>query len=176
MAAPVSVDGAAFLREHVESASPDLLRAMVKTFAEALMSAEADALCGAGCGERSDERVNSCNAELRMMQLRAASDADGIGAASARHEQECGAVWSVVRAALAERYLAGVSPVVMDDFEQAVGAWRRTQNGPTVREHADFFAASAVAVTRPDAVISLLAAQRPRAGASSAARPVTPQP
>jgi putative transposase len=61
MAAPVSVDGAAFLREHVESASPDLLRAMVKTFAEALMSAEADALCGAGYGERSDERVNSRN-------------------------------------------------------------------------------------------------------------------
>jgi putative transposase len=61
MAAPLSVDGAAFLREHVESASPDLLRAMVKTFAEALMSAEADALCGAGYGERSDERVNSRN-------------------------------------------------------------------------------------------------------------------
>jgi putative transposase len=61
MAAPLSVDGAAFLREHVESASPDLLRAMVKTFAEALMSAEADALCGAGYGERSDERTNQRN-------------------------------------------------------------------------------------------------------------------
>ena len=61
MAAPVSVDGAAFLREQLQSASPDLLRAMVKTFAEALMSAEADALCGAGYGERSDERVNQRN-------------------------------------------------------------------------------------------------------------------
>ncbi|GAA2647763.1 IS256-like element IS1081 family transposase [Dactylosporangium fulvum] len=61
MAAPVSVDGAAFLREHIESASPDLLRTMVKTFAEALMSAEADALCGAGYGERSDERTNQRN-------------------------------------------------------------------------------------------------------------------
>src|SRR5436190_15301953 len=61
MAAPVSVDGATFLREQLESASPDLLRAMVKTFAEALMSAEADALCGAGYGERSDERVNQRN-------------------------------------------------------------------------------------------------------------------
>ncbi|MDG6108038.1 hypothetical protein [Dactylosporangium aurantiacum] len=47
MAAPLRVDGAAFLREYVESASPDLLRAMVKTFTEALMSAEADAVCGA---------------------------------------------------------------------------------------------------------------------------------
>jgi hypothetical protein len=28
-------------------------------FVEALMSAEGDALCGAGCGERSEKRVNS---------------------------------------------------------------------------------------------------------------------
>jgi hypothetical protein len=37
------------------------LRATVKTFADALMSAEADAVCGAGYGERSPERVNSRN-------------------------------------------------------------------------------------------------------------------
>jgi putative transposase len=37
----------AWLRKQLEHASPDLLRAMVKEFAEALMSAEADALCGA---------------------------------------------------------------------------------------------------------------------------------
>jgi putative transposase len=61
MAAPTSVDGATFLREHIESASPDLLRSMLKTFAEALMSAEADAVCGAGYGERSDERTNQRN-------------------------------------------------------------------------------------------------------------------
>jgi putative transposase len=34
---------------------------MVKTFAEALMSADADAACGAAYGQRSDERVNSRN-------------------------------------------------------------------------------------------------------------------
>jgi transposase-like protein len=34
---------------------------MVKTFAEALMSAEADAMCGAPYGERSDERTNQRN-------------------------------------------------------------------------------------------------------------------
>src|SRR5256886_2108990 len=61
MTAPKSVDPAGFLREQLESASPDLLRAMVKTFAEALMSAEADAVCGAPYGQRSDERVNSRN-------------------------------------------------------------------------------------------------------------------
>jgi transposase-like protein len=34
---------------------------MVKTFAEALMSAEADTLCGAAYGQRSEERTNSRN-------------------------------------------------------------------------------------------------------------------
>ena len=34
---------------------------MVQDFAEALMGAEADALCGAGYGERSPERVNRRN-------------------------------------------------------------------------------------------------------------------
>jgi hypothetical protein len=61
MTAPKSVDPAAFLREQLASASPDLLRDMVKTFADALMSAEADTLCGASYGERSEERTNSRN-------------------------------------------------------------------------------------------------------------------
>ena len=61
MTAPKSVDPAGFLREQLESASPDLLRAMVKTFADALMSAEADAVCGAPYGQRSEERTNSRN-------------------------------------------------------------------------------------------------------------------
>ena len=61
MAVVESVNVTGLLREHLESASPDVLRAMVKTFADALMSAEAEALCGAGYGERSDERTNSRN-------------------------------------------------------------------------------------------------------------------
>src|SRR5205814_10180280 len=61
MTAPKSVYPAGFLREQLESASPDLLRAMVKTFADALMSAEADAICGAPYGRRSEERTNSRN-------------------------------------------------------------------------------------------------------------------
>ncbi|MEV4132273.1 IS256 family transposase [Dactylosporangium sp. NPDC049742] len=74
MAVPKSVDATSFLREHLETASPDLLRAMVKTFAEALMSAEADAVCGAPYGERSDERTNSRNGyRLRDWDTRAGS-------------------------------------------------------------------------------------------------------
>jgi transposase-like protein len=61
MTAPKSVDPAGLLREQLESASPDLLRAMIKTLADALMSAEADAACGAAYGERSETRVNSRN-------------------------------------------------------------------------------------------------------------------
>jgi len=61
MTAPKSVDPAGLLREQLASASPDMLRAMIKTFADALMSAEADAVCGAAYGQRSDERVNSRN-------------------------------------------------------------------------------------------------------------------
>jgi Transposase, Mutator family len=61
MTVPQSVDPAGFRREQLESASPDLLRETVKTFADALMSAEADAVCGAPYGVRSDERTNSRN-------------------------------------------------------------------------------------------------------------------
>ena len=53
MAAEESLNVAGMLREHLESASPDVLRAMVKTFADVLMSAEVDALCSAEHGERS---------------------------------------------------------------------------------------------------------------------------
>jgi putative transposase len=55
------MDVQGWLRKQLEEASPDLLRAMVKNFAEALMGAEAEALCGAGYGERSPERFNRRN-------------------------------------------------------------------------------------------------------------------
>ena len=46
MTAPISIDPARFLHDQMESASPDLLRSMLTTFINALMSAEADAVCG----------------------------------------------------------------------------------------------------------------------------------
>ena len=62
MAASMSVDDVlSVLDERLAVASPDLLRSLVKGFAEALMSAEADAVCGAGYRERSEGRVNSRN-------------------------------------------------------------------------------------------------------------------
>ena len=50
-----------FLEDRLATASPDLLRSMLSTFIQALMGAEADAMCGAGHGERSAERVNTRN-------------------------------------------------------------------------------------------------------------------
>ena len=61
MTADRSIDPAGFLAEHLERAEPDLLRAMLRTFVDALMGAEADAVCGAPYGARSDERTNSRN-------------------------------------------------------------------------------------------------------------------
>jgi putative transposase len=65
MAAEPSIDVSGWLEEQLAQASPDLLRAMVTTFAQALMSAEADAVCGAGYGERSQERTNTRNGYRR---------------------------------------------------------------------------------------------------------------
>jgi putative transposase len=61
MADITSVDLARLVGENLEQASPDLLRAMVQTFAEALMGAEADALCGAPYGQVSEDRVHYRN-------------------------------------------------------------------------------------------------------------------
>src|SRR6516162_7130210 len=65
MAAGPSIDVSGWLEEQLAQASPDLLRSMVQTFAEALMGAEADAVCGAAYGERSAERTNIRNGYRR---------------------------------------------------------------------------------------------------------------
>jgi ricin-type beta-trefoil lectin protein len=58
MTAPSSIDPARFLHDQLESASPDLLRSMLTTFINTLMSAEADAVCGAPYGMPGPDRVN----------------------------------------------------------------------------------------------------------------------
>jgi putative transposase len=58
MTALESADGAAVLRQLLAEGQPDVLRTMVAAFANALMSAEADGLCGAEYGQRSDERTS----------------------------------------------------------------------------------------------------------------------
>jgi putative transposase len=61
MAATPSIDPARFLHEHLAQANPDLLRSLLTTMIDTLMSAEADAVCAAAHGERSEHRVNQRN-------------------------------------------------------------------------------------------------------------------
>jgi putative transposase len=61
MAAKPGIDPAQFLHDQLASASPDLLRSLLSTFIEAVMSAEADVICGAPYGVASPDRVNSRN-------------------------------------------------------------------------------------------------------------------
>jgi transposase-like protein len=55
------LDPARFLHDHLAQASPDLLRDLLSTFIDALMGAEADAICGDEYGTRTPERVNVRN-------------------------------------------------------------------------------------------------------------------
>ena len=83
MAKP-TMDPLAFLRKTIEDADPDLLREMVRTFAETLMSAEASAIAGAAYGERSPERTNQRNGyRSRRWDTRAGSIDLGIPSRSA---------------------------------------------------------------------------------------------
>ena len=81
-----SMDALAWLRKQLETDNNDLLREMVRSFAEELMGAEADAVCGAPYGEISPDRTNRRNGyrsrrwdtrtgsiDLRIPKLRAGS-------------------------------------------------------------------------------------------------------
>ena len=61
MTAVPSVDPARFLHDELAQASPDLMRELLTTFVNALLSAQADAVCGAEYGARDPERVNRRN-------------------------------------------------------------------------------------------------------------------
>jgi len=61
MTANSSIDPSEFLHEHLEQASPDLLRQLMEGFLNTLLSAEADRVCGAAYGTRDPERTNRRN-------------------------------------------------------------------------------------------------------------------
>ena len=61
MTALESADAAGWLCQQATEGSPDVLRTLVTTFANALMSAEADTVCGAEYGHRSEDRTNRRN-------------------------------------------------------------------------------------------------------------------
>jgi transposase-like protein len=51
------------LEQTLASASPDVLREMIRGFAQQITDAEVENLCGAGYGEVSPQRVNSRNGD-----------------------------------------------------------------------------------------------------------------
>jgi putative transposase len=61
MTAPHMIDPGRMLGQALQDASPDLMRHLLTTMVNALLSAEADAVCGAEYGMASPDRVNSRN-------------------------------------------------------------------------------------------------------------------
>ena len=128
MAAGSTMDPAEWLGKQLEHASPDLLREMLSTFVAQLMGSEVDAICGAGYGERSPDRVNSRNGyrprewdtragtiELAVPKLRSGSYfPDWLLDRRRRAEQ---ALISVI----ATSYLLGVSTRRVDKLVQTLG-------------------------------------------------------
>lgn len=102
--------------------------------------------------------------QLRRMILARSrgGDPDGIGAAHVAYQKRSGELWGSVVSELVEDNLGGVSPVVQERFRSAIGHSRGASSALGVRQFADFFAASAVAVNRPDAVKKLLASAKAR--------------
>jgi putative transposase len=131
----VTQDSLGWLEEQLSTASPDLLRAMISTFVQTLMGAEADALCGAGYRERSEERTNSRNGyrarewdtragtiELAIPKLRTGSYfPDWLLERRRRAEQ---ALISVV----ATSYLLGVSTRRMERLVEQLGVSRLSKS------------------------------------------------
>jgi transposase-like protein len=127
---PTTFDAAGWLRNVLESADADsdLARTMLQAFAEALMSAEAQALCRAGYGERTEERVNSRNGyrerrwdtrvgtiELAIPKLREGSYfPEWLLRHRRRSEQALASV-------IAQAYVEGVSTRRVEDLVEAMG-------------------------------------------------------
>ena len=133
---PDKMNPLAWLRKHLDDeGGNDLVREMVKAFAEQLMSAEADALCGAGWGERSEERTNRRNGyrsrtfdtragtiELDIPKLRAGSYfPDWLLEPRRRAERALVAV-------VAQCYLEGVSTRRVEDVARALGIERLSKS------------------------------------------------
>ena len=123
-----SIDPARFLEEQLSQASPDLLRQMLSTFINTLLSADADQVCGASYGVVSDDRVNRRNGyRHRDFDTRAGT----IDVAIPKLRQgSYFPEWLLERRRRAEAalttvvatsYLLGVSTRRMEDLVQALG-------------------------------------------------------
>jgi transposase-like protein len=130
MTVPTTIDAGAWLGKYLEldDADTDLPRAMLAAFAEAVMSAEASMQCGAGYGERTDERTNSRNGyrhrpwdtrvgtiDLAVPKLRSGVYSPEFLLQPRRRAEQ--ALVSVV----CQAYVEGVSTRRVDDLVKAMG-------------------------------------------------------
>jgi len=125
---PPSIDPARFLDEQLAQASPDLMREMLSTFINTILSAQADAVCGAEYRSRPTERLNRRNGyRHRDLDTRVGTIDVAIPKLRegtffpewllARHSRAEAALTSVV----ATCYLLGVSTRRMDRLVQTLG-------------------------------------------------------
>ncbi len=129
--AATSMDSSAWMRKQLEGADPELLRELLQGVVEQLMSAEAQAICGAEYGERSTGRVNARNGyrvrdwdtrvgsiDLAIPKLRQGSYFPQWLLEPRRRAEK--ALVSVV----ADAYLAGVSTRRVEGLVQQLGIER----------------------------------------------------
>src|SRR6202051_3708926 len=122
------IDWPAVLADRLITTSPDVLREMLSTFIHTLMGAEADALCGAGYGQRSTERTNHRNG-YRHRQFDTRTGSLELAIPKLRHGSYF-PDWLLERRKRAERalttvvatcYLLGVSTRRMDKLVGTLG-------------------------------------------------------
>jgi len=123
-----SIDSVRLLEEQLAQASPDLLRELLATFINTLMSAEADAVCGAAYGAMSPERTNRRNG-YRPREFDTRAGTLELAIPKLRAETYF-PEWLLERRKRAERaltsvvatcYLLGVSTRRMDKLVQSLG-------------------------------------------------------
>jgi putative transposase len=133
--AEASVPSLDWLRKRLEEADPDLLRAMVATVVATLMGAEADALCGAGYGQRHPERSNrrtgyrerSWDTRLGTIPLQIPKLRQGSYFPDWLPEPRRRAERAVVQV-VAEAYLLGVSVRRIESLVQTLGIDRLSKS------------------------------------------------
>jgi putative transposase len=127
--------GVEVLHKVLESAAPDVLREILTEAVTKLMAVEVDALCGAGYGERSAERVNARNGyrgrpwdtrlgtiDLALPKLRQGTYFPGWLLEPRRRAERA------LVAVVAESYVLGVSTRKVEDLVQTLGIARLSKS------------------------------------------------
>lgn len=128
------IDGLEWLRKQLDGDN-DVMRGMLQEFAERLMGAEVDSMCGAEYGERSAERVNVRNGyrtrdwdtrvggiELAIPRVRRGTYFPGWLLEPRRRAERA------LAAVVVEAYVQGVSTRKVEDMVQSLGIDRMSKS------------------------------------------------